>query len=131
VMRADSTSSPTEPRSTALSRTENPKKQPPNADPPNPDPNEDIRVHGDTVYMGNVKVTPQGVVPNVYIDRNGIKRPIPPPTDSVPFPGITQEQFQQMTPKQRQKLLEARKQLLMLERRRDLDPRPSVTPPQP
>ena len=99
--------------------------------PPENDPSGDIRVHGDTVYMGNVKVTPQGVVPNVYVDRNGVKRPIPPPVDSMPFPGITREQFEQMTPRQRQKLLEARKQLLMLQRRPDLNPRPSVTPPQP
>jgi hypothetical protein len=83
------------------------------------------------VYMGNVKITPQGVVPNVYVDPKGVKRPIPPPTDAIPFPGITREQLEQMTPRERQKLMEAKRQLLMLERRRDLNPRPSVTPPQP
>jgi hypothetical protein len=121
-----------ETRPTSTSRSETVKTQkPPDVSPPDADPNGDIRVHGDTIYMGNVKITPQGVVPNVYVDRSGIKRPIPPPVDSLPFPGITREQFEQMTPHQRQKLIEARRQLQMLERGRQLDPRPSVTPPRP
>ena len=84
----------------------------------------DVRVDGDTIYMGNVKIGPNGISPNVYIDRNGIKRPIPPPTSAVPFPGITKEQFEQMSPQQRQKLIDARRQLRLLERRR-LNPKPS------
>jgi predicted Ser/Thr protein kinase len=90
----------------------------------------DVRVDRDTVYMGNVKIGPKGISPNVYIDRNGIKRPIPPPTGAVPFPGITKEQFEQMSPQQRQKLIDARRQLLMLERRR-LNPQPSPRPSNP
>ena len=48
--------------------------------------------------MGNVKVTPNGIMPNVYVDPKGVKRPIPPPVGAIPFPGITREQFEQMTP---------------------------------
>jgi len=120
------------PRSNATTKTDTARSQkPPDATPPDKDPNTDIRVHGDTVYMGNVKVTPDGIMPNVYVDRKGVKRPIPPPVGAIPFPGITREQFEQMTPQQRQKILDARRQLQMLERRRDLNGRPSASPPQP
>jgi serine/threonine protein kinase len=125
-------SNPSATRPNASPKTDSARTQkPPDATPPDVDPNTDIRVHGDTVYMGNVKVTPNGIVPNVYIDPNGVKRPIPPPVGAIPFPGITREQFEQMTPQQRQKILDARRQLQMLERRRDLNVRPSASPPQP
>jgi predicted Ser/Thr protein kinase len=92
------------------------------------DPDEmDVRVDGETVYMGNVKIGPRGVQPNVYIDRNGVQHPIPPPTGAVPFPGITREQFEQMTPQQRRKLLDARRQLDLLQRR-GLIPKPTPPP---
>jgi serine/threonine protein kinase len=115
-------------RQTTSQRSETAKTAKPQSTQKDDTPSEpEIVVHGDTVYMGNVKVTPNGVAPNVYIDQNGIKRPIPPPTGAMPFPGITREQFEQMTPKQRQKLMDARRQLLLLERRR-MQPRPSTTP---
>jgi serine/threonine protein kinase len=125
-------SNPSTPRSNASTRTDTARSQkPPDATPPDVDPNTDIRVHGDTIYMGNVKVTPNGIMPNVYVDPKGVKRAIPPPVGAIPFPGITREQFEQMTPQQRQKILDARRQLQMLERRRDLNVRPSASPPQP
>ena len=43
--------------------------------------------------------------------------------------GLTREQLQQMTPRQRQQIIEARRQLKMLERQRQINARPSVTPP--
>lgn len=92
-------------------------------------PNDEVKVDGDTIYVGNVKVGPEGITPNVTIDRNGRRHPIPPPTSAVPFPGITKEQFDQLTPRQREKLLEAKRQLLMLERRRQVNPpQPTTTP---
>lgn len=130
TVESNSAQTLSEPRGSTSSRTETVKTQkPPDSTPPIPDPNGDIRVHGDTVYMGNVKVTPDGVVPNVYVDRNGVRRPIPPPGDSIPFPGLTREQLQRLTPQQRQKILEARRQLQMLERQRLMNAQPSVTPP--
>ena len=125
-----SNAGPGESRPAAPTKTETAKTQkPPDATPPEPDPNGDIRVHGDTVYMGNVKITPDGIVPNVYVDPNGVKRPIPPPVNSIPFPGLTREQLQQLTPRQRQKILEARRQLQMLERQRQINARPNPSPP--
>jgi len=96
-------------------------------------PNDDVKIDGETIYIGNVKVGPEGIMPNVTIDRNGRRHPIPPPTSAVPFPGITKEQFDQMTPRQREKLMEARRQLMMLERRQQVNipPRPAVTPDRP
>ena len=125
-----SNAGPGESRPAAQTKTETAKTQkPPDATLPEPDPNGDIRVHGDTVYMGNVKITPDGIVPNVYVDPNGVKRPIPPPVNSIPFPGLTREQLQQLTPRQRQKILEARRQLQMLERQRQINARPNPSPP--
>ena len=88
----------------------------------------EVRVEGDNVYIGNVKVGPNGIDPNVWIDPNGIKRPLPPPTNAYPFPGITREQFDQMTPRQRQRLIEARRQLLLLQRRQPPTPQTHATP---
>jgi serine/threonine protein kinase len=94
-----------------------------------PAPEDNIRVHGDTVYIGNVKVTPDGIEPNVYVDPKGVRRPIPPPVDSVPFPGLTREQLQQLTPQQRQKILDARRKIQMLERQQLTNTQPRATPP--
>ena len=93
------------------------------------DPSDDVKIDGETIYIGNVKVGPEGITPNVTIDRNGRRTPIPPPTSAVPFPGITKEQFDQMTPRQRQELMEARRQLMMLQRRRQLNPPPPTATP--
>ena len=129
---ADSNGDPSElerPRTSSVAKTETskPAKKPAaNDEADNPDET-DIRVDGETVYMGNVKIGPRGVQPNIFIDRNGVQRPIPPPTSAAPFPGITREQFERMTPKQRQKLLEARRQLLQLQRR-GVVPKPTPTP---
>ena len=132
VIQSNSAPNAAETRSSSSSKIDSAKAQrPPDAKPPDTDPAEEIKVHGDTVYMGNVKITPQGIVPNVYVDRNGVRRPIPPPVDAMPFPGITREQFEQMTPRQRQKLLEARRQLQQIQRMQQMNPQPSVSPPQP
>jgi serine/threonine protein kinase len=129
-VQSNSSSNVAETRSLSTSKTETAKTQKlSDGKQPVPDPTEDIRVHGDTVYMGNVKVTPNGIVPNVYVDPNGVKRPIPPPVDSIPFPGLTREQLQQLTPQQRQKILQARRQLQMLERQRTLNAQPAPSPP--
>lgn len=93
----------------------------------NIDPQADVSINGDTIYIGNVKVGPEGITPNVWIDKNGVRHPVPPPANSMPFPGLTREQFEQMTPRQRQKLIEARRRLLMLQRQRPR-PVPSVSP---
>lgn len=119
-----------EQKTSGSSKSETAKTQKPTETPPEePNPGADIRVHGDTVYMGNVKVTPNGVEPNVYVDPNGVRRPIKPPVDSIPFPGLTREQMKQLTPEQRRKILDARRQLQMLERQRLMNAQPNVTPP--
>lgn len=117
------------PRSGSVAKTETSRSTKRPAVNDNPDEPDDVDIHvdGETVYMGNVKIGPRGVQPNVYIDRNGVKHPIPPPTSAVPFPGITREQFEKMTPQQRRKLLDARRQLDMLQRR-GLMPKPTPPP---
>jgi serine/threonine protein kinase len=70
----------------------------------------------DTVYMGNVKVTENGIEPNTYVDKNGVRRPIPPPAGATVWPGIPKEQYDQMSPEDRQKLAEARRKLMLLQR---------------
>jgi hypothetical protein len=91
----------------------------------------DVSVSGGNIYVGNVKVGPDGITPNVWVDRNGKRHSMPSPPDAVPFPGITKEQFDQMTPEQRQKLMEARRQLQMLERQRLNVPKPANAPKRP
>jgi serine/threonine protein kinase len=117
------------PRSSSVARTESSRStKKPAANDDSDDPDEtDVRIDGETVYMGNVKIGPRGVQPNVYVDRNGMQHPIPPPTGAVPFPGITREQFEQMTPQQRRKLLDARRQLDQLQRR-GIVPKPTSPP---
>jgi serine/threonine protein kinase len=81
----------------------------------------DVKVQGSTVYVGNTKITPNGITgvsPNIWIDRNGVKRPVPPQFDPMPFPGITKEEFDRLTPEQKQKLREARRRMMNLERQR-------------
>jgi hypothetical protein len=91
----------------------------------------DVSVSGGNIYVGNVKVGPDGITPNVWVDRNGKRHSMPSPPDAVPFPGITKEQFDHMTPEQRQKLMEARRQLQMLERQRLNVPKPANAPKRP
>jgi hypothetical protein len=86
----------------------------------------DIRVNGETVYIGNVKIDEKGIVPNTYVDENGVKRPIPPTPGAVPFPGLTREQLRALTPQQRRKLLNARRRLLQLQNQR-----PPISHPDP
>jgi serine/threonine protein kinase len=87
----------------------------------------DVRVEGSNVYLGNVKITPNRPIPNAYVDRNGVRRPIPPIDNEEPFPGITREQFKMMSPKQQRQLLEARRQILQLQRGQKW-PRPADVP---
>lgn len=91
-------------------------------------PNVVVDENSDTVYMGNVKVTNEGIVPNTYVDKNGVRRPVPPPPGGWVFPGLTKEQFNALTPEQRQKVIEARKKLMMLQRQKY--PQPPSTPQQ-
>lgn len=57
---------------------------------------EDIVVDGDTVYMGNKKITPDGIEP---IPRGEV--PVPPVTPEI---RLTPEQFRDLTPAQRRRL---------------------------
>ena len=66
---------------------------------------DEIVIDGDTVYMGNTKITEDGIeTPDTVIDENGI-RPRPPsvPNTRRTIPPID---MRYMTPAQRQKLLE-------------------------
>jgi hypothetical protein len=78
--------------------------------------------------MGNVKVTENGIEPNTYVDKNGVRRPIPPPAGATVWPGIPKEQYDQMSPEDRQKLAEARRKLMLLQRHKL--PVPPPTPKQ-
>lgn len=81
--------------------------QPTAAKPPRAKPDE-IIVDGETVYMGNTKITPDGTIetPDHIIDENGVtpRRPMPPNTRPVVIPPID---MRYMTPQQRRKLQEA------------------------
>jgi len=84
----------------------------------------DIHIEGNTVYMGNTRIGPDGIRPN--IDPNALRVPrvnIPPMTGGEVFPGVTREQFDRMPPAQQRSLLEARRRLLQL-RRRGNQPQP-------
>jgi len=67
---------------------------------------EEIVVDGETVRIGNMKITENGIeTPDTIIDDNGIrpkypKRPLPP--DQKPL--LTPEQIQKLTPEQKRKL---------------------------
>jgi serine/threonine protein kinase len=87
----------------------------------------DIRVEGDKVFIGNVRVDNRGIVPDPEIGPDGLKRPVAPSPNSVPFPGLTPEQFRNLTPRQRRKLVEARRRLLQLQKHRP----PTNQPQQP
>lgn len=71
-----------------------------------PTGNEEIIVDGETVRIGNMKITENGIeTPDTIIDDNGIrpkypKRPLPP--DQKPL--LTPEQYRQLTPEQKRKL---------------------------
>jgi serine/threonine protein kinase len=115
VARQSSTTAGTKSGETAKST-----KQQHSKDETDSDNENDLKIDGDTVYTGNTKIGPDGITrakPNVYVDPNGIRHPIPPSTMDYPFPGITREQFNRMTPQQRQKLIEARRRLIMLQKR--------------
>ena len=93
------------------------------------DPDDEIKVEGSNVYVGNAKVDTDNNDPNVWVDPNGTRHRTPrPPNIDVPFPGITREQFDQMTPRQKRQLMEARKQLLILQRMRPAKPLPAESP---
>jgi hypothetical protein len=69
---------------------------------------DEIIVDGETVYMGDTKITPDGTIetPDHIIDENGVtpRRPMPPRTRPVVIPPID---MRYMTPQQRRKLQEA------------------------
>jgi hypothetical protein len=83
-----------------------------------------IIVDGETIYMGNTKITPEGDIetPDSFIDENGIrpKTPNAPNTRPVVIPPID---TQYMTPRQRRRLQE------ILRRHRVTVAAPSPTPP--
>lgn len=72
-----------------------------------PDNNEtavgDVRIQGNTVHVGNMKITDGKIeTPDTYIDETGIRHKIPPA-----YPGgkpMTAEEFRNLTPAQRRKL---------------------------
>jgi serine/threonine protein kinase len=72
-----------------------------------PDPNQ-IIVDGETVYMGNTKITPEGRIemPDRVIDENGVTM-LKPTTPNVKPPVIPPIDPRYMTPRQRRRLMEA------------------------
>lgn len=84
--------------------------------------NGDVRINGETVYVGNIKIDENGIVPNTYVDKNGVRRPIPPPSGTVPFPGLTEEQFRNLPPEQQRKLRDARRKLMILQQQHPTPP---------
>lgn len=92
------------------------------------DPNVVVDENSDTVYMGNVKITENGIEPNTYVDKRGVRRPIPPPTGGTVWPGITKDQFNSLSPEDRQKLIEARRKLMLIQKQKL--PVPPPTPQQ-
>ncbi len=76
------------------------------AAPQSPVPGDQIRVNGETVYVGNMKITNGKIEgPGYFIDENGIKRTIPMAPIVVPKPRtFTAEELKHMTPEERQKL---------------------------
>ena len=83
----------------------------------------DVHIEGDNVYMGNTRIGPDGITPN--IDPNRIRVPrvyIPPLKNGEVFPGVTREQFNRMSPDQQRKLLEARRRLIMMRRSNQQQP---------
>ncbi|HEY2865997.1 MAG TPA: hypothetical protein VGJ02_02790, partial [Pyrinomonadaceae bacterium] len=91
----------------------------------------DVHVEGDTVIIGNTRIGPDGIRPNVNPNAMRVPRVnIPPITSGEVFPGVTREQFNRMPPAQQRSLMEARRRLLMLQRRGNL-PQPQTPPDQP
>ena len=77
---------------------------------PEPGPS-DIRVVGDTVYMGNVKISERGIeAPGTFIDENGIRHTVP-STTVRPQPPLPPE-IRYLTPEQRKKLDEIRQRAI-------------------
>jgi serine/threonine protein kinase len=97
----------TEVTSPRQSESRNDKPAQPPAKPAASKPNQ-IIVDGETVYMGNTKISPDGTIetPDHIIDDNGItpRRPMPPNTRPVVIPQID---MRYMTPRQRRRLQEA------------------------
>jgi hypothetical protein len=102
---AEVATDPTSPRQPE-SRGDKATQQSAAAKPPRTKPDE-IIVDGETVYMGNTKITPDGTIetPDHIIDENGVtpRRPMPPNTRPVVIPPID---MRYMTPRQRRRLQE-------------------------
>ncbi|MFN6965079.1 MAG: serine/threonine protein kinase [Pyrinomonadaceae bacterium] len=71
------------------------------------------------VYVGNVK-----------IDEDGVTRSVPRPPGALPFPDLTREQLDALSPEARQKLIEARRRILRLQREHRSRPFPVPTAPE-
>lgn len=77
-----------------------------NADPKLPTGDEQITIDGETVRIGNMKITDEGIeTPDMIIDDNGIrpKNPKRPPLPNQK-PLLTPEQFRNLTPEQKRRL---------------------------
>lgn len=76
------------------------------ADPKLPTGDEEITIDGETVRIGNMKITDEGIeTPDMIIDDNGIrpKNPKRPPLPNQK-PLLTPEQFRNLTPEQKRRL---------------------------
>ena len=79
-------------------------------------PGEDeVIVKGETVYVGNMKITDERIeTPEIIIDENGLRRKkvtVSPIAPMSPFPPLTAEQWKKLTPEQRKKIMVYRQNL--------------------
>lgn len=91
-----------------------------------PDGSEKIVVEGDTVRIGNMKITENGIeTPDEIINENGVRRKRPARQQDGQIPVLTPEEMKNLTPEQRRKLRNARR--IQILRENALPPPP--TPP--
>ncbi|HQU84156.1 MAG TPA: serine/threonine-protein kinase [Pyrinomonadaceae bacterium] len=79
------------------------------------DGKEQIIVDGETVRIGNMKITDEGIeTPDMIIDDNGVRPKNPPrPPNVGQKPLLTREELQKLTPEQRRKLKIIRRNQIM------------------
>lgn len=66
---------------------------------------EEVRIKGDKVYIGNVEISEKGIrTPDGLIDFEGASRGVPNQPRNVPPPPLTPEQIKKLSPEQRRKL---------------------------
>lgn len=84
---------------------------------------EKITIEGDTVKIGNMKITEDGIeTPDQIIDENGVRPRIPPrPPNAEQKPLLTQEELRNLTPEQKRRLKIIRRNQIL---RQNNPPRP-------